>query len=85
MPNEQIHAAGANNAGGKVTIKSGVHVHEVPQGMSVADLRREYGPLFRIPEDAGGYSGTQRLDDNSVPTAGSVIEFVKKSGEKGEK
>jgi hypothetical protein len=83
MPNEQVQTAGGNNAAGKVTIKSGVHVHEVPQGMSVADLRREYGPLFRIPEDAGGYSGTTRLDDNTVPAAGAVIEFVKKSGEKG--
>ncbi len=83
MPNEQAQAAGGGNAAGQVTIKSGVHVHKVPAGSTIGDLRREYGPLFRIPEDAGGYSGTQRLDDNAVATDGMVIEFVKKSGEKG--
>lgn len=83
MPGEQAQGTGAGQASGKVTIKHGVHTHEVKPGMSIGQLRKEYGPLFRIPDEAKGYSGTNQLSDDTIAEAGMVIEFVRKSGEKG--
>lgn len=83
MPGEQAMGGAAAAGNGKVTIKHGVHVHEVPAGMTIGQLRKEYGALFRIPEDAKGYSGTQQMSDDTVPQSGMTIEYVKKSGEKG--
>lgn len=72
MPNE-----------GLIKIKSGFHDHDVEAGKTVRQYREEYGPMFRIPADAKGYSGNQMLADDHVCQAGMTLEFVKKSGEKG--
>jgi hypothetical protein len=83
MTQEAVSGQTPSASSGKVTIKSGVHVKQVPAGTTVGELRKQYGPMFRIPEDAKGYSGTTALNDNDVASEGMTIEFVKKAGEKG--
>jgi hypothetical protein len=66
-----------------ITIKSGVHQHKVDANMTVGQIREKFGALFKIPAEAKGYSGTQQISDDQTLPAGSTLEFVKKSGEKG--
>lgn len=66
-----------------ITIKIGFHSHDIEAGRTVGQIRADYGPMFRIPAEAKGYSGNQMLDDAFTPLAGATVEFVKKSGEKG--
>jgi hypothetical protein len=73
----------ASSSSGKVTIKYGVHVREVEAGTTIGDLRKKYGQILRIPEDARGYSGTNQMSDDQVLTDGTTVEFVRKTGEKG--
>lgn len=83
MTNQAASAPGESASAGTITIKSGVHQHKVPSNMTVGQIREKYGTLFKIPEGAKGYSGTNQLSDDQTLPAGSVLEFVKKSGEKG--
>ena len=85
MPNEATGASSAAKAGeGTITIRSGIHVREVPiNGMTINQIKEQYTPLYRIPADASPWCGTQKLDGNTVPEPGMTIEFAKKGGEKG--
>ena len=73
----------AKSANPTITIKSGVHQHKVDANMTVGQIREKFGALFKIPAEAKGYSGTQQISDDQTLPAGSTLEFVKKSGEKG--
>lgn len=68
---------------GTIIIKSGVSEEEVPAGKMVKQYRVEYGPLLRLQNDAKGFVGTRELSDDDVVDAGTILEFIKKSGEKG--
>ena len=68
---------------GKSTIKFGVYTREVSASDTIADLRKKYGPMLRIPEDAHAYNGTTRVDENQPIGEGVTLEFIRKTGEKG--
>lgn len=71
----------------KVNLKSGIHNRSIPfrDGMTIGDIRKEYGTMYRIKGDEVAYSGTQALTDDTVVTEDMNLEFVKKAGEKGKK
>lgn len=82
---ESASAASSPKASGQATLKSGVRVQPIAAGKTVGEVRGEWGSLFRIASDAKAFSGTTELSEDSVITGDMTIEFIKKSGEKGEK
>lgn len=52
-------------------------------GKSVADVRKELGGLWGIPNDAAAYKGKERLEDAYVIQPGDQLEFHRRMGEKG--
>lgn len=83
MNESMSQQSGDKSSPGKITIKYGVHVREVEAGTTIGDLRKKYGQILRIPDDARGYSGTNQIGDDQVLSDGMTVEFVRKTGEKG--
>lgn len=67
----------------QIRIKHGFQDHAVPWGLTVEGYRQQFGPMLRIPAGAVGYSGNVQLDDKFRPEPDTVLEFARKSGEKG--
>jgi hypothetical protein len=83
MASENVQGEVSQPKSGKATIKSGVHTREIASGTTVGEARKQFGALFKIPEGAAGYSGTNQLNDNDIIQDDMTIEYVKKAGEKG--
>jgi len=52
-------------------------------GMTIADVRLEFGDVLNILADATPYVNGQALDDSHVIEAGERIVFSLSTGEKG--
>lgn len=52
-------------------------------GMTVAEVRRSMQDVLNIPEDAEAIISGDNVNNTYTLREGDVLEFVKKSGEKG--
>lgn len=67
----------------KVVLRNGIAEKSVESGMTVKQYREQYGEFLSIPKDAKAFSGNRELSDDEVVSDAGVLEFVRKSGEKG--
>lgn len=70
----------------KVTVRHGISDREIPVGATVGEVREKYSTYLNIPAGAKAYIGNRELNDNDVITddmGDQILEFMKKSGEKG--
>jgi hypothetical protein len=67
-----------------VEVIHGVYSHSLPLvGMTVAQARDELTDRMNIDPDAVSVVDGQEVDENTVLQEGQVLNFVKRSGEKG--
>jgi hypothetical protein len=67
-----------------VEVIHGVYSHSLPLvGMTVAQARDELTERMNIDPDAISVVDGQEVDDNTILQEGQVLNFVKRSGEKG--
>jgi hypothetical protein len=67
-----------------VEVIHGVYSHSLPLvGMTVSQARDELTDRMNIDPDAVSVVDGQEVDENTVLQEGQVLNFVKRSGEKG--
>lgn len=68
---------------GTVTVKTGSHSLPFPAGSTVAEIRAKLSKITTVDSAAKAYVGNTQLDENQVVSAGQVVTFIRKMGEKG--
>lgn len=69
---------------GNVDVVHGVFAHSLPlAGMTVRQARGELAERMHIDPEATSYIDGEEVDEETVLTESSVLNFVKHAGEKG--
>lgn len=65
-------------------VRYGVHNKQGDlAGKTIGQVRAEVGRKWKLPEDASGFVGTTKLEDDYVIKPGESVEFHRRQGEKG--
>ena len=72
-------------AGGQAKVKYGVLDTNIPttHGLTVDAIKNNYQSQWSMPADVEPRVGGQKVDDNYVLQANDMLEFHRRSGEKG--
>jgi hypothetical protein len=84
MSDAQASASSAvPSSGQQITVKYGVYTEKIAANSTVAAARERINRVTTMSADTQAFVNGQRVDDNSVLEPGATLQFMKRTGEKG--
>jgi hypothetical protein len=72
------------NSGQQVSIKYGVYNEKMPPNTTVAAARERINRVTTMSADTQAFVNGQRVNEDSVLEPGATLQFMKRTGEKGQ-